>query len=224
MKKIILGLCLFATLVFMIPSTLANGPWNRFFQDIKLPTQVVLERYTWATPKIGSAITALSAGAVTNGSATTFTTFAAQPDYPRNLVMTPGGTTANVGAGTAVVTGTNIFGKTITENFTIASTQSTATTGALAFASITSVVFPAATGTGVTLTIVAGNKLGTTRCSNDAGDYVFSKFNGAYETTRGTYAPGTANVESNTFTPNGTMDGTKPVHVYFVQNFRCYGN
>ncbi len=59
------------------------------------------------------------------------------------------------------------------------------------------------------------------RCASQAGDYIWSVFNGAYETTRGTMGVSATAIESNTFTPNGTLDGAKDVNLFFVQNFQC---
>lgn len=200
------------------------GPWDRMDQNIKLPSQSVLDHDNWLIPLGASASRVKIGAAISSSAATTISSFTNQPDYPRNIVLTPTGTTSNVGAGTAVVNGTNIYGKSISENFTIASTQSTATTGAKAFKSISSIVFPQASGAGVTLSIGIGAKLGLLHCLDDAGKYVFSEFNSAYETTRGTAVADASHVESNTFAPNGSMDGAKPVDAFYIQNFRCYGN
>lgn len=216
---------IFLSLLLVSSSAFANGPWNRMFQNIKLPTQAVMEHKIWVNPAAASATKLVSAGTAATSLATTFTTFAAQPDFPRNIVITPGGTTANVGAGTAVVTGLNILGKTITENFAITSTQSTATTGVKAFASVSSVTFPATTGSAVTVSIGTGTKMGLIHCTDFAGDYVFSMFGGAYDATRGTFVASgvsTPAVESNTFAPNSAADGAHNVDLFYVQNFRCY--
>lgn len=220
MRKLLIALAV----LMGTSSAFAGGPWKVEFQNIKLPGQNVLEHKTWALPSVASASGVKLAAAITSGSTTTITSFTAQPDYPRNITLTPTGTTANVAAGTAVVSGLNIFGKSMSENFAISSAQSTATTGSKAFKTVSSVSFPAASGTGVTLSIGTGSKLGIPHCMNNAGEYVFSEFNGAYETTRGTMAVDATTVESNTFTPNGTMDSTKPVDLFYVQNYRCYPN
>jgi len=217
-KHFILGIMLLAT---PIAFGAVTGIWNRFFQDIKLPSQAVLEHIQISGPIAADSDYVLNDGAANNSAATTFSTFSSQPDFPRNITITPGGSTGSVVAGTAVVTGKNFFGATITENFSISNGQSTATTGNKAFKSITSVLFPATDNSGVTVDIGVGSKLGVHRCANNAGDLVFSVFDGAYETTRGTLAVSATAVESNTFIPNGTMNGSKVVDVYFVQNFRC---
>lgn len=208
--------------MLLLASTAEAAPVKRLFQDVKLPTQAMMEHYTWTAPAAASATLLKSGQAATNGSTTTVTSFSAQPDFPRNIVLTTGGTTANIGAGTAVVSGTNIFGASISENFTITSAQNGATTGAKAFASVTSVVFPAATGTGATFSVGTGTKLGLNRCTANAGVYDWSVFNGAFESTRGTLASSASAVESNTFIPNGSMDGTKDAEIYYVQNFACF--
>lgn len=217
------SLILAAALVIAIVATPAHAINLRpYFQDIKLPTQAMLERQTWATPIVATANNIVTSGSVTNaGGATVVTTFAAQPDYPRNITITTGGTTASIAAGTAVVTGTNFYGQAITENFTISADQNGATTGNKAFKTVTQVSFPQGDGTGATFTVGVGSKLGMKRCADAAGLYVFSMFNNAYETTRGTMAVNATAVESNTFIPNGTMDGAKPVDLFFIQNFRC---
>lgn len=213
---------LFMIIALFVATSANAGPWKVYFQDAKFPTQAMVEHKHWHNPALGAAQTILNAGQTNVMTSTVFSTFAAQPDFPRNLVITPGGTTTQVGAGTATVTGKNIFGQTITEDFTISAQQAGATTGNKAFASISSVLFPATTAGFVTVTITAGDKLGVHRCHDTVGKYVFSEFNGAFETSRGTFVKDATHVESNTFVPNGTMDGAKDVDFYSVENFRCY--
>lgn len=207
----------------MTSQAFAGGPWDVKFRDEKLPSQSVLDSDHKLIPLLGTATAIKSAAAISStGGPTVISTFTAQPDVTRNILLTPTGTTSNVAAGTAVVSGLNILGHPITENFSITSTQSTATTGAKGFKSITSVSFPQAGGTGVTLSIGTGTKLGLKRCLDDAGKYVFSEFGGVYDTTRGTVAVNATAVESNTFISNSALDGVHNVDVYFVQNFRCF--
>lgn len=214
---------LLSLLTAMFASTaLAGGPWKVNFQDQKNPSQFFVEHDQWANPLASSATRLKSGTSIGTSTATSISTFTAQPDFARNIILTPGGTTANVGAGTAVVSGLNIFGKAISENFTIGATQSTAVTGNKAFKSVSSVTFPAATGSGVTLSIGIGTKLGLRRCLDKLGDYAWSVYGGEYESTRGTVASSAINIESNTFIPNGTEDGAHNVDIYYLQNFRCY--
>lgn len=200
----------------------ANGPWQRFFQDVKVPTQAMMEHDSWAAPASASNTFIKSGAAISNTAATTISVFSAQPDFARNITLTPTGTTANVGAGTAVVSGLNIFGKAISENFTISASQSSTSTGNKAFKSVSSVVFPQAASTGVTLSIGVGSKLGLRRCMAQAGDYDWSVFGGTYDATRGTIANSATVIESNTFTDNSSLNGASNVDVYYVQNYRCW--
>lgn len=200
----------------------ASGPWQRFYQNIKLPSQAVLEHMSWAAPAVASTTLLKNAATLATSAATTISSFSAQPDFARNIVLTVGGTAASVGAGTAVVSGTNILGQAISENFTITLHQAGATTGAKAFKTVTSVVFPATSGSGATLSIGTGVKLGLSHCAANAGDYVFSEFAGAYDSTRGTLAVSSSAVESNTFSGNSAPDGSSAVDLYYLQNYACY--
>jgi len=82
------------------------------------------------------------------------------PDVPRNITLTLGGTTASIGAGNAVVTGTNAEGAVITENIVVTAATGGLLTGNKAFKTVTSVVYPATTGAGATASIGYGSKLG----------------------------------------------------------------
>lgn len=205
-----------------LPTAYADGPWKIEFQDIKLPSQAVLEHYSWATPILGTTTTVLNKGTAATSAATTIQSFTAQPDVARNVTISPGGQLSNIVAGSAVVQGTNIYGQTITEYFAVGNAQSAMLTGNKAFKTVTSVYFPPTSGSGVQVNIGLGTKLGVHRCMNNAGKYVFSNFDSAYETTRGSVAVDATHAESNTFTPNGTLNGVKPVEVYFVENYRCH--
>lgn len=222
MRRSILFAFTFAVAAMLANTAFANGPWIVHYQDEKNPTQVMTEHDSWAAPLAASATRLKSGAAISSTAATTITSFAAQPDFARNITLTPTGTTANVAAGTAVVSGLSIFGKAISENFAITSTQSTATTGAKAFASVSKVVFPQASGSGVTLSIGIGSKLGLRRCMKQSGDYDFSVFGGVFDATRGTIAANATAIESNTFTDNSALDGSSAVDLYYIQNFRCY--
>ncbi len=156
MKKLFL-----IPLLFLVSATaFANGPWQVLFQNLRPPNtsgttgQSMLSRYKWINPALGSGIAVGSTTSLTAGK--TLTTFANQPDFPRNIVIAFTGTTASIASGNVVATGTNIYGKTVTE--TTAITDGTTKTGATAFASITSIKFPTTTGTNgdVTYTITAG--------------------------------------------------------------------
>src|SRR6266496_4292861 len=132
--------------------------------------------------------TALTTGQATSATVTTtVTTFTAQPDFPRNIVITPGGTTADVPAGDVVVTGTNIRDEVITESFTFAANATAATTGAKAFKTVTSILYPIQDGAAATYDVGTGVKLGLRRKMN-ADNYINGSVDGTFEATRATVA------------------------------------
>lgn len=193
--------------------------------DFKPATQQMIEKQTITDPAAAGTNEVLDANAGnTSAAAATVTTLAAQPDVPRNLVITPGSTTADVAACDVVVNGTDFHGDSISETFTFAENASTATTGSYAFKSVTSIVFPAAcedTPFGATWSVGYGEKLGLKRCMDYAGHLIQSTVGGAYESTRATVVADADEIEKNTIDFNGTMNGANDFEVFFIQNFRC---
>lgn len=213
---------LFVLLAFSFNAHAAVNPLS---QDIKLPSQQMIEKRSFAAPLAASATKFLSAVAgPTSGSALVLTSFVAQPDVARNLVVTPGGTTAHLNACVIMISGTNIMAKPISETFTFTSTQSTAVTGAKAFASITSMAFPAgceASAFDVTWSLGSGVKLGVNRCMDDAGNALQSSTDGVKDATAATIAASATAVESNTVSFNTAPNAAHNYNYYFMQNFRC---
>lgn len=195
------------------------------YRDLKPATQVMLEKQDFGAPIAASETRVVSGAAgATSAAAATLSTFTNQPDVPRNLTITPGGTTGDVEACTITVTGTNYFGRTITETFAFLADASTATVGNKAFKTVTSVSFPAnceSGGFGATWSIGVGEKIGLKRCMAAAGDWAWSHVGGTYESTRATLAVDADEVEKNTADFNGTMNGSNSFIGYFLQNFIC---
>lgn len=201
-------------------------PVQPYYQDIKLPTQAMIEHQTITTPIVATTNYVLTTNAgPTSTAAVTVTSFAHQPDVPRNITITPTGTTGDVEACAIVVSGTNIFDKAISETFTFSADASSAVVGAKAFKTVTSIVWPAnceSGGFAATWIVGVGSKLGLKRCMDMAGDMAWTVLGGTKETTLGIGAADSTHIESNTVTPNGSMDGTKNVDAFFVQNYRCF--
>src|SRR4051794_5122236 len=86
------------------------------FDDIQSAKGAV-RRQAW-TDAIAVSATALKALTATSASVTTTIIPTAQPDYARKISVTPGGTTADVAAGSYVLTGTNIRDEIITDTLT----------------------------------------------------------------------------------------------------------
>lgn len=198
---------------------------KRYYEDAKFPTQKMIERQEVTNPVAATTNSLLSANAGnTSTAAVNVSTFLAQPDNARNLVITPAGTTADVAACSIVVTGTNISGKAITETFVFADNASTATVGAKAFKTISNVLFPANCEDGTfaaTWSIGVGEKIGLKSCLDFPGHNILSTFNGAYESTRATMTADNDEIEKNTADFNGAMNGSNDFEIFFIQNYRC---
>lgn len=212
----------FLTLLLLLTTSLSFGYVQRLGHDIKQVTQ--------ASPRLQEIDNAILAAAArlkldhagpTSAAAVTISTFLAQPDLPRNITITPGGTTADVGAGDIIVTGTNIYGATITETVAVAANASAAVATTKAFKSVTSVLLPGEDSPfGATWSIGVGDVLGLDRCM-DGNNVLFATFVGVYETTRPTVTFSATAVESNTVDINGTLDGAKDIDLYYIENYSC---
>jgi hypothetical protein len=172
--------------------------------------------YTETQKKVaaGTTTAVLAATSVSSSAATTVTSGFTQPDVPRALSITVGGTASSVQACTITVTGTNIEGKTITETFitTIASTGTI--NGTKAFFSVTQLDVPKQVGSGVTVAIGTRNVLGINhRLFNQNTTvkvYAASTAYGAL-TLQGapTVVANESSISQNTVAPATTPDGTK---------------
>ena len=85
---------------------------------MKLATQVIVEKQTITDAILADDNRILDDQATSDSVTTNVTSFLAQPDVARVLSITPGGTTANVPAASLLVTGPNLFGSVVSENFT----------------------------------------------------------------------------------------------------------
>ncbi len=112
------------------------------------------------TRKEVSAASSTAVLAATSGAATaqTVTSGITNPDVPRALSVTP---TANTTGSplTVAITGTNVEGKTIIENFIVAANSTSIINGNFAFKTVASVTIPGNT-TGLTVTVGTLNALG----------------------------------------------------------------
>ena len=210
------------TFLFSITATAAIKP---YYQDIKLPTQKMVERQEILNPGASTVTTIKSAYAgATSAAAVTLSSFAAQPDVPRNINITPGGTTTDIESCVISVAGTDILNNSITDTFTFAANATGRVDGVKAFKTITSATWPAdceSGAFGATWSIGYGEKLGVKRCMDKAGHILFSTIDGAKEATAPTMAADASVVSKNTADFNGTMDGTADFELFFLQNFRC---
>jgi len=225
MKKIEMVWITAIALACAVLPRVGYGRVERRDHDLKLPTQQMVEKQTITTPALGAAGAVLDDHAgPTSTAAVTVSSGFTQPDVPRVLSITPGGTTTDVESCTVTVTGTNIQGATITDTFAFAANASTATLGTKAFRTVSSAAWPAnceSGGFAATWDIDTTDKLGLSKCLDQAGYVLMAVFNGAYEATRPTCSADADEVEKNFCDINGTLDGAKNVDLFYFQNFRC---
>jgi|LSQX01.2.fsa_nt_gb hypothetical protein len=136
------------------------------------------------------------------------------PPYPRNLTVTPGGTTDHVAAGDVVITGTNFNGEKISEKFTFTATQSTAKEGALAFKTVESILIHEQSGAAATFAIGYKNKIGLPFKLVEK-PLVFAFFDGAIQTTAPTTTVDADALEKNTITLNSALNA-KEVRIFLT--------
>lgn len=142
------------------------------------------------------------------------TTGITNPDVPRNVTATAGGTATDIKAVSVTVVGTNIEGDVITEVLPAFTVDTAGTVvGSKAFKTITSISYPAHDGTGCTVSIGLGSKLGLPfRLSYNL--ILRALLNGAVEATAPTVAVNQSFIESNTVQLATALNGTPVVVVH----------
>lgn len=168
------------------------------------------------TNALAAVATRLKTGQATSNSViTTVTSFAAQPDFARKIIVTPGGTTNDVPAGDVVITGTNIRGDVITDTLTFAANATGAQTTVKAFKTVTSVVFPIQDGAAATYDIGITDALGLDRCMSEAA-VLDAYIDGVRETTAATVTFHATDISKNTVDPNTALDASKDLTVAYI--------
>ncbi len=175
--------------------------------------------YTKTQKEPATAATTLVHAAIT-GSATvttTVTTGITDPDVPRNLTVTAGGTAADISAADVVITGTNIEGKTITETFDITVNTAGTIVGTKAFRTVTSILVPVQDGAAATFAIGVGDLIGLNhRTTSSTVFRVLTNIAGVLAIEAASAdANSTSNIEDNTFTPTTTADGATSYTAYY---------
>ncbi|MCK9569607.1 hypothetical protein M0R72_11760 [Candidatus Pacearchaeota archaeon] len=155
------------------------------------------------------AATATSASVVTN-----ITTFLAQPDVPRAIRLTLGGTAGDIKACNITITGVDAAGDALTENIAITADTAGVYDGAKAFKTVSSVSIPAQDGAGVTVKVGVNEKLGLAD-KLAFNSVLFTTLNGAKEGTAPTVATSSSVLASNTIDLNSALDG-HDVKVYYL--------
>lgn len=185
--------------------------------------------YTYNQKKVSNG-TAAAVLATTTGSAAkqTITTGITNPDVPRVLSITIGG--SGFTNDSILINGANVEGKPITD--TLAYTGTGLVTGSLVFKRVTSVVIPASSGASMTLTVGTTNKLGL----NHRGVPNYTTIIAIHSATTTPYNPANSSlktafpvveaavsssnldnefVEKNWAQPATTPDGTKFLYFFY---------
>lgn len=153
------------------------------------------------------------------GGITTVTTGFTNPDVPRNITVTAGGTATDITASAITITGTNVEGATITETFTPTVDTAGTITGSKAFKTVTSIAIPVQDGAAATYAVGFGSKLGIgMRNIASMPIMVLVRSSAGVETLE---APSASNfsatvVESNTVTTTTAQDGARGFRVYVI--------
>lgn len=170
----------------------------------------------WTDPALAST-TGIHAAVTDTAVPVTVTTAITQPDMPRNITATAGGTAGDIKAVSVIITGTDIDGTVITETlpaFTVDTAGSV--TGSKAFKTVTSIYIPAHDGTGATTAIGYGAKLGLDRILQRGNTVVLATADGVYETTRPTVAFSTTELASNTISFNTAFNGSRNFEAFWI--------
>ena len=137
--------------------------------------------------------------------AKTITTEITNPPCPRNITITcTHGEGSNM-SGNVVITGTNIFGETITD--TIAEgADGSAIQGTYAFKTVTSILVPGWTQSGDKITVGFGDKLGLPFYLYGKDQVIQCSFDYVIEETRATVVADDGDIEKNTILLNSSLN------------------
>ena len=164
-----------------------------------------------------TAVHAAMAGTTANQ---TITTGFTNPDVPRVLTIKPGGTAGSIGTGLVIVTGTNVEGATITDEFRLVDGNTTAITGKKAFKTVTSVRLPVFDATGATVSIGTSNRLGINHRLYDQNTTCkVVQDTGSARTVQGAPTINDADeqyIEKNIVSPATTPNGTTFLTIYYI--------
>jgi hypothetical protein len=136
--------------------------------------------------------------------------------YPRRIRFATAGVTPADAPATATVVGKDVDGNTISETINLAQTATTADTTKF-FASITSISYPAADGTGATVSIGYSPALGLPfmpKLVTGAVVPVREIMDGAPVATAGTFVAPAAGAPYGGYTPNTAADGGHDYALY----------
>lgn len=172
--------------------------------------------YTETLKKVaaGTSTAVLAAISASSSADTTVVSGITNPDVPRALSVTVGGTATSVNTCSVVVTGLNVEGKTITESFVVSIGTTGTINGVKAFKTVSSVLIPKQAGSGVTVAVGTRNLLGVNHrlFNQNTTVKVFSATavnnNALTLQSQPTVVAHEVEIERNTVSPATTPDGT----------------
>jgi len=176
---------------------------------VTAPDEGRIAHLSWTAAEAAAAsATAVHAAITDNGSEQVITTGITNPPCARNITATAGGTAGDIKAVQVLITGTNMLDEVITESLP-AFTVDTAgiVVGNKAFKTVTSITLPAMDGTGATVSIGYGDKLGLPYLLTD-NNLLKTHLNHVLEGTAATIAMSATLIESNTIDLNSSLNGT----------------
>lgn len=174
---------------------------------------LTVEEYTNPVAANAAGLEAATATTVAPRTVTSFVAggVAALAAHGRNVTFTTAGATPADAPATAVITGTDMDGKAQTETVNLAQTATIAN-GVKAFKTITKVEYAAADGTGATVSIGFGLKLGVAKkpkARAGLAGIIREIEVGAVVTT------GTLDATNRTYLPATAPDGTRDYAIYY---------
>lgn|SRR5574343_348854 len=171
----------------------------------------------WTNPAIADVDYFIGATA-TSASIVTHTSFlnTAALSPPRNVTFVAS-SHADFNAVAMVITGTDLYGRSLTETLTLTDAGNTTDNGVKAFRTVTSIVIPAQGGTGGSYTIGFGNRIGLSRKLKErAGVSSLLKEHAAGSVaTNGTVQSATTSPPHGTYQPNTAPDGSRDYAVLY---------
>lgn len=210
-----------APLVESLPVFTANAPTTvTSVGSFKTITQIEIPAHdgTGATTKIGISGVAtdsvLAAFTDVGVNAVFKTATIHNPDVPRNITATAGGTAGDIKAIQPIVRGTNENDVAISETmpaFTVNTTGDVV--GAKSFKTVTSIDLPVHDGTGATTSFGTGAKLGIGEML-DRDNVLRAFLADVKEATAPTVVTDSDEVEKNTFALNSALNGTDVTILY----------
>ena len=176
---------------------------------VTAPDEGKIAHLKWTAAQAATADTDGVHAAVTdNGAAQTITTGITNPPCARNITATAGGTAGDIKAVQVLITGTNMLDEVITESLPVFTVDKAGTVvGNKAFKTVTSITIPAMDGTGATVSIGFGDKLGLPYLLSH-NTLLMTFLNNVLEGTAATIAMSATAIESNTIDLNSALNGT----------------